>query len=44
MLRQGVPVTILRELLGHSNISSTLIYLRITQPDKRAILDKVRWV
>jgi integrase len=44
MLLQGVPVTILRELLGHSNISSTLVYLRITQPDKRAILDKVRWV
>lgn len=44
MLRQRVPITILRELLGHSNISSTLVYLRITQPDKRAILDQVRWV
>ncbi len=43
LLREGVPITILKELLGHSNIASTLVYLRITQPDKRAIFDQVQW-
>lgn len=43
LLRQGVPVTVLKELLGHSNISNTLIYLRITQPDIRAMLAQVQW-
>lgn len=43
LLRSGVPVTVVKELLGHSNISSTLIHLRITQQDTRAILERVEW-
>lgn len=43
LLRSGVPVTVVKELLGHSNISSTLVYLRITQQDTRAILEQVEW-
>jgi site-specific recombinase XerD len=43
LLRSGVPVTVVRELLGHSNISSTLIYLRITQLDTKALLERVEW-
>ncbi len=43
LLRQGVPVTVLKDLLGHSNISSTLVYLRITQPDAKAMLAMVQW-
>jgi len=38
-----VPITVIKELLGHSNIASTLIYLRIVQPDKKIILDRVEW-
>jgi len=43
LLRQGVPITALKDMLGHSNIWNTMIYLRITQPDIRAILAQVQW-
>lgn len=43
LLTQGIPVTILKDLPGHSNISSTMVYLRITQSDVRAVFDQVRW-
>jgi len=43
LIRNHVPITIVKELLGHSNISSTLIYMRIVQPDTQVILDRVRW-
>ncbi len=43
LLRQGVSITTLKEWMGHSTIASTLIYLRITQPDARAIFSQVRW-
>jgi site-specific recombinase XerD len=43
LLREGVPVTVLRDLLGHSNFSNTLIYLRIIQPDRDMILRNVKW-
>ena len=44
MLWQGVPITIFREPLERSGISSTLVYLWIAQPDKRTILDQERWL
>jgi integrase/recombinase XerC len=43
LLREGVPVTVLRKLLGHSNIFSTLIYLQVTQPDIKAMMRQVKW-
>lgn len=43
LLRSGVPVTVVKDLLGHSNIGSTLVYLRITQQDTRQILERVEW-
>ena len=43
LIRNQVPITVVKELLGHSNIASTLIYLRIVQPDKKIILDRVEW-
>ena len=43
LIRNQVPITVVKELLGHSNIASTLIYLRIAQPDKKIILDRVIW-
>lgn len=43
LIRNQVPITVVKELLGHSNIASTLIYLRIVQPDKKIILDRVVW-
>ena len=43
LTRNQVPITIVKELLGHSNIASTLVYLRIVQPDKEIILNQVEW-
>ena len=43
LIRNQVPITIVKELLGHSNIASTLVYLRIVQPDKEIILREVKW-
>ncbi len=43
LIRNQVPITIVKELLGHSNIASTLVYLRIVQPDKEIILNQVEW-
>jgi len=43
LIRNHVPITIVKELLGHSNIASTLVYLRIVQPEKEIILRQVEW-
>lgn len=43
ILTQGIPITILKDLLGHSNISNTLIYLRMTQLDTKILMDQIKW-
>ncbi len=40
---QGVPVTVLREWLGHRDITKTLIYTQIIGQDTRAFMDGVRF-
>jgi site-specific recombinase XerD len=38
-----VPITVLKEWLGHRDITKTLIYTRILAQDTRAFMDKVRF-
>ena len=40
---QGVPVTVLREWLGHRDITKTLIYTQILAQDTRTFMDGVRF-
>lgn len=39
----GVPITVVSYLLGHSFLSTSLIYLRIVQPDIRQLLYNVQF-
>ena len=38
LLRAGVPVTIVKDLLGHSNLNTTAIYLHLSGQEAKAIL------
>jgi len=38
LLRAGVPVTIVQDLLGHSALTTTAVYLRISGQEARGIL------
>jgi len=38
LLRSGVPVTIVRDLLGHSSLNTTAIYLRMSAQESKMIL------
>ncbi len=40
---QGVPVTVLREWLGHRDITKTLIYTQILAQDTKVFMDGVRF-
>lgn len=40
---QGVPVTVLKEFLGHRDITKTLIYTAILAQDTRVFIDNVRF-
>lgn len=40
---QPVPLTVLKEWLGHSNISSTLIYTKILARDSRQYFDNIEF-
>jgi integrase/recombinase XerD len=40
---QGVPVTVLREWLGHRDITKTLIYTRVLASDSRVFMDGVEF-
>jgi integrase len=42
-IREGVPLTEVQRQLGHSRLSSTVVYLRLTDPERRAIADRVDW-
>jgi len=42
-LVQGVPITVVSQLLGHSHLTTTLIYLKIVQPDVRKLLYSVEF-
>jgi len=38
LLRAGVPVTIVQEILGHSTLNTTAVYLRFTAEEKKIIM------
>jgi integrase/recombinase XerD len=42
-LTQGVPITILKDLLGHASISSTMVYLKTDPAQAREFLSKVQF-
>jgi len=42
-LTQGVPITVVKELLGHASISSTMVYLKTDPAQARAFLAKVQF-
>lgn len=43
MLRGGMPVTVVKTLLGHSRIESTIVYLQITQQEARLLFNQISW-
>jgi integrase len=43
MLRGGMPVTVVKNLLGHSRIESTIVYLQITQQEARLLFNQISW-
>ena len=40
---EPVPITVLKEWLGHANITNTLIYTKILARDARQYFDKIRF-
>ncbi|HLB88764.1 MAG TPA: tyrosine-type recombinase/integrase [Terriglobales bacterium] len=42
-LNQGVPINIVKELLGHSSILTTMTYLRVVPIDLRVFLSRVEF-
>jgi integrase/recombinase XerD len=42
-LNHGVPINVLKDLLGHSSILTTMIYLRVVPADFRAFLARVEF-
>lgn len=42
-LNQGVPINVLKDLLGHSSILTSMIYLRVVPADFRAFLERVQF-
>lgn len=42
-LTQGVPITVLKELMGHASIASTMVYLKTDPAQAREFLSKVQF-
>ncbi|MGC8580006.1 MAG: tyrosine-type recombinase/integrase [bacterium] len=42
-ISQGVPLPVVKDLLGHSSILTTMVYLKIVQQDARQFLSQVRF-
>ncbi len=40
---QGVPLPVLKDLLGHSSVLTTMVYLKIVQQDAKQFLNQVRF-
>ena len=43
LVREGVDVATIAELMGHSNISTTSLYLHASPTTMRAAVEKLRW-
>jgi len=42
-LHQGVPINVLKDLLGHASIASTMVYLKVEPGEARTFLAKVQF-
>ncbi len=42
-ISQGVPLPVLKDLLGHSSVITTMVYLKIVQQDARQFLSGVQF-
>ncbi len=42
-ISQGVPLPVLKDLLGHSSVLTTMVYLKIVQQDARQFLSVVKF-
>jgi len=43
VLKNGVPVTVVQSLLGHSSLEDTAVYLTIIQAEAAQMVRKVEW-
>lgn len=43
LISQGVPISIVKDLLGHNSILTTMIYLRIVKQDAEKFLSEVQF-
>ncbi len=43
LLKNGVPITVVQQLLGHSSIENTLVYTAIVQQEAAVFLREVKW-
>lgn len=42
-VRSGVPLSEVQQQLGHARITSTTIYTRLANPERRLMADRVEW-
>ncbi len=42
-LYQGMPISVLKELLGHASVLSTMVYLKVAPTDAKEFLGKVQF-
>ena len=43
LLRAGHPITEVQRHLGHARVDTTTIYLRLTDPERRRLADRIDW-
>jgi site-specific recombinase XerD len=42
-LTQGVPINVVKEMLGHASITNTMVYLKTDPAQAREFLSKVQF-
>ena len=42
-LKNNKDITLLADLLGHSNLDTTKIYLRRTEEEQKEIINSINW-
>lgn len=42
-ISQGVPINVLKDLMGHASIASTMVYLKVDPAEARTFLSKVQF-
>jgi len=44
LLRAGAPLHVVRDLAGHANIATTMIYTRVFDSDRRSNIEKIHFM